>query len=92
MDAHVLNVVQIIGVAKVIVVAGEHLAHVLGSLNFEGVRFTTVTEVTALLAPVDRGGVPLEGFLAGGVAHTTFIVRVIGQSRHFYIKLFKIIN
>ena len=77
MNAHVGKIIQILSVTQVVVVSSQHLAHVVRPLALKIVTLAANTEVAALLAPVNRGSVPFEGFLAGRVAHATLIIRFI---------------
>ena len=78
MDPHVFYVVEVFEVPQFEAGGGHHLAHVFCFLAEEGVGHAAHPEVAALLAPVDGGVPPLEGFLAGGVAEAPLAVRSVG--------------
>ncbi len=83
MNTHVGNILERLSLLEGVAGGGHHLAHIVGLLSQNRVTLATASKITALLAPESGRVVPLEGFLAGGVAHTTIIVLVVGQTcRH----------
>ena len=83
MNPHVLHIFKGLFLHERIRGACHHLAHIICLLAEKLVGFAPFAEIAAFLAPEGARVVPLERLLAGGVAHTTVVVRVMGEtSRH----------
>ena len=74
-----VHVIEVFFCSERIVGHGKHLAHMSGLLALERILLAAHTDVASLLAPVDGGRVPFEGFLASGVAHSSVVVRTVGK-------------
>ena len=80
MHTHVLDLIEVFSFLKGIVASSEHLAHIVRLLSQQRIALASTANVASLLAPEGGRVVPLEGLLAGGVAHATIIVPIVGQS------------
>ena len=63
-------------------VRSDHFAHVLSLHAHGGGLLAALAVITSFLAPEGGRVVPLEGFLAGSVAHATVIVSIVSETRH----------
>ena len=76
-NAFVMHVVQVLVIQERVVGRCKHFAHVVCLFAEKGILLTAHTNIAALVAPGLRSVPPLESFLAGGIAHTTAVQRLV---------------